>query len=452
MSLTRATLILCLCVLVPGFTSLSLCSQEEKLKPLENLLENRHFAAAIEWCERRRPELRYRGYRMVADYFLFWEFPDKAAEYYQKAGYPRGMNRLGTHYLRLNNRDQARFWFDRSAPDRERMRFYMEEGRRREASKDLEGARKDYETAREDLIARIISLEYDTNTEDTAARGKIREALERLPGKPEALEESKRLRAILHKAGEYCRQLYQRVYYYYCIEDIEEHIDRRWELQNQYGHRRGLDGAKVPSRKIKRSYRFDYQLVREDDTSRHVESRTMLKENGIPRRVANASNPAVFRVSQPVFAPIEFLTPRWQSMYWFRILEETRWHKRPVVIIQAVPYDPGNRRTISGRIWIDRKDGSVLRIQMVPKSIRNHHQVRLEAVRRGLTPALTFDIQFLKSSAGFRFPTRCILEERYTSPHSPPFVRVHSEYHYHKYRFFQVKSRVSAPMISEPLL
>jgi len=452
MTLTRAILFLCICMVLPGFVTGSSYDSGGKLKPLENLLENRHFAAAIEWCERRRPELRYSGYRMVADYFLFWEHPEKAAEYYKKAGYPRGLNRLGTYYSRLNNHDQARFWFEQSAPGRERMRFFMEEGRRLEEKGDLESARKAFENAREDLIARIVSLEFDTDMEDAAARRKIREALERLPRKPEETEQLERLQTILSKAGEYCRQLHQRVYYYYCIEDIMEKIDRRWELGNLPGHRRRLDGAKIPPRRINRSYRFDYQLVRKDESTEHLESRTLLRENGIPRRVENAANAAVFRVSQPVFAPIEFLAPRWQTMYWFRILKETRWHKRPVVVIQAVPHDPGNRRTISGKIWIDRKDGSVLRIQMVPKSIRNHHQVRLEATRRGLTPALTFEIQFLKTSAGFRFPTRCILEERYSSPHSPPFVRVHSEYHYRKYRFFQVKSRVSAPTISEPLL
>jgi len=450
MTRTRVTVLLLLVMLTPCLHGVE--NLEKKLKPLADLLENKHFAAAVEWCNRRRPAMRFHGYRMVADYYLFWDQPAKAADYYDKAGYSKGFNRIGTYFMRQEDPETARRMFNRGTASRERIRFFLKEAKRREKAGDSEGARSDYEFAREDLITLIGSLGFEFTADDAATRRSIQEALDRLPRKEREAKARKRLKVILRRTGEYCRQLHERVFYFYCIEEIEEKIDRLWEVGNPTGRRRLLDGVKLPSRQMKRSLRFDYQLVREEGEAKHTESRTLLRENGIPRKVLNARNKSIFQVSQPVFAPIEFLAPQWQDMYWFRIIENTRWRGRPVVIIQAVPYDPGNMRIVSGRIWIDRKDGSVLRIQMAPKSIRNHHQILKEANRRGLTPALTFDIQFLQSNGGFRFPTHCILEERYTAPQSAPFVRVHTEYRYRKYRFFQVSSRVSAPMVSEPPL
>ena len=423
---------------------------EKSLKPLTDLLEARNFSAAEEWCEKVRSSLRSHGYKQLADYLLFWEHPHKAAEFYEKSGYRRGFNRLGKYYVRNDDMENARISFAKGIASRERSRFYFQEGVAKRAAGNLLAARADYQLALEDLITLIGSLDFIFSTEDAALRRNIQDTLELLPSTPKEKREQKKLRQILRRAALYCSRLHQQVFHFICTEEISETVNRGWELQVNPGNLRFGLRSKRPQRYLNQTFLYDYQLIEDPKSGHHVESRTLLKENGIRRNRPNAPNKCIFRIFQPIFSPIEFLSPEWQTQYWFRIIRETRWEGRPVVVIQAVPYDPDNQRTVSGHIWIDKEDFSIIRIRMSPKSIRNYNLVRREAAHRGLTPELVFEIQFLQRKSGFRFPTSCTLKESYHAPGRSPFVRVHSQYNYSNYKFFQVNSRSSAPTPSEP--
>lgn len=95
---------------------------------------------------------------------------------------------------------------------------------------------------------------------------------------------------ILEREAQYCLRLEQAALNFVCLEDIAEKVNLTKDIKVDQSALFDMmtDGvwvrskAGIPPRKIKRTFRYDFQFIREG--SRILETRTLLQENGKKKR------------------------------------------------------------------------------------------------------------------------------------------------------------------------
>jgi hypothetical protein len=110
------------------------------------------------------------------------------------------------------------------------------------------------------------------------------------------------------------------------------------------------------------------------------------------------------------------------------------------------PSEPKFQTEPHGIAWVDKDDGSVLRIKMDQSSIRGITHIEKKANRRGLELQISDEHFYLIEKKGLRFPSRTIISERYIrrfGPQKNQELELSTLYiTYRDYRFFSVKTDV----------
>ena len=273
-----------------------------------------------------------------------------------------------------------------------------------------------------------------------------------LPPMPAELE------PVMAKAAEYCRRLKEAAFRFYCLEKVEERVLERNPLNKRL-------------EPVERRWEYDYQITGAGGTIN--EHRRLVREGTRKVDKKNAALATRFSSHGSVFLPVTLLARENREKYSYRLLGRERVKKSRCFVVEVLPRQPESGSIAHGRVWIDERDGSVLKIEMNPRGVAGVEA--LEKAAKASLARLLLEVThtYFVERDGLRFPSTTGFREAYvvekamseqsigipyaggtnnaggmtvvTVPkleqkrHEVEFYRLRQDYE--KYRFFNVESR-----------
>jgi hypothetical protein len=255
------------------------------------------------------------------------------------------------------------------------------------------------------------------------------------------------LAAILVNCADYCRKLSNSALYFVCQEKIKEEIYelRRGGVTVMIS---GDSGGAVTyetsptmrRRATKNSLVYDYQLTKKGENIE--ETRTLLEENGKKKDLRDAHlKKQRFYSRKVVFGPVGFLGREWHEVYDYEFLKQEKVEGRETYVLEAKPKVPIEGKPNYGKLWVDKKDFSVLKIEVEDESLAGFEKILAAAKSQGLKPVLTTVHEYGILKRGLRFPSRTIFSEKYSGP-GGQYMWSRTVITYENYRFFTVETTV----------
>lgn len=310
--------------------------------------------------------------------------------------------------------------------------------------------------APEQARASVHGMELYEEDPELIAKEKKKIAKERKKGETISTEEMTR---ILQGAADYCQQLKQSAFHFYCREKILETRNPLIESGPQSRARRKLtfrEKGNYALRDIRdtaytqvKSYVFGYRLIKQGAQVKEERDWISSGDNVKVHRDQVVKTNTFFS-EKAVFAPVTILDRTRQDRYNFQFIRFDERNGRSAAVIEALPKDPGETATIYGTLWIDREDFSLLKIEADPKSIRGYGALKELAVKLRTRLYLSLEIDFDRQQKGIRFPTKINFLEKYKGGRviyrnqgAKGWERTHTEFVYSDYQFFSVQTDVT---------
>jgi len=262
-------------------------------------------------------------------------------------------------------------------------------------------------------------------------------------GTQNEMKDQARLQEILRSTGEYCERVKQIALHYICQENV---ID----IENFFhGASRALGMQREEKvfniRRVKRrTYRYDYQLVRKGDNL--SEQRIMLEKNGKKKHQENADLSHLKYYSQYlIFGPVGFLSQYWQNHFTYSLIGEDMIDGEPAFIIQADPNEVRLDNYNIGRIWVN-EDFQIVRVAWEPASIQNYEDEILISRLGPFQKKVVWTVDYTVEKNGVRFPGRQFVREIFFRNSENGFpqkaVKRETRFEYNAYKFFIVETDV----------
>ena len=184
-------------------------------------------------------------------------------------------------------------------------------------------------------------------------------------------------------------------------------------------------------------YKYDLQFIKQDN-GLLKESRKILLEEldnnqfGAPVRS--------YSIKKPLHGPHTLVGFGWQKMFDYRILGREKIFNEDTLIIEAIPQRLSMLNNMSGKLWISRTDGSILKIEWYFHRVQNRKQLRIKGLILDMEPQLEFISEYNFKRKGIRYPSRFLIRETYIKDGNRVFVKLTAESKYEKYRFFNIDS------------
>jgi len=256
--------------------------------------------------------------------------------------------------------------------------------------------------------------------------------------------DKEKLAQILKKSAEYCERLANVTLNFVCREKITEIIN---QYQLLYGDPQGkyaIIYAIIPpiiSDKEINTFTYDYQLIKKGDLIK--ERRILLEENGEKKYEENAPlKTKRFFTKRPVCAPIGLLSKYWQNFYNYKIIEEENLDGKETVVIEARPKSLIKEKPNYGKIWVDKEDFSILKIEFFQESLYKFRELKKMARRYLLKPRLTDTHYFEIEKNGIRFPSKVHFKEAYLTKQRKRIILSETTFVYDNYKFFTVEVEI----------
>ena len=246
-------------------------------------------------------------------------------------------------------------------------------------------------------------------------------------------EQEAELQVILSKAAEYCDRLDKIYLHFICTEEIKEKIYHPFLVR---GHQRRLVGKMITEIN---NYLYDYQIVK---TKTVEESRILLKENGKTKQEKNAQlKTKRFFHKFVVFGPIGILSKNSQKEFHFTYIKEKKLWGKKSVLIEITPKVDSQGKKLFGKVWIDKSEYSIMKIEWNQNSMSNFGEVVTTAALLVAEPKITFSSEYRFEKNGIRFPSRYIVRENYVRSQE---ILAKSELivKYKEYKFFIVETEI----------
>lgn len=221
------------------------------------------------------------------------------------------------------------------------------------------------------------------------------------------------LSQILKGCSDYCERLAQSALYFVCNEKIEETFYDYTYYTPSFRRTKYRVLSDTPQKIEKNNYIYDYQLIKKGN--KIEESRILLEENGEQKYKENAPlKTRRFYSKRSVFGPVGLLSEDSQKLYKYEILKEDTIEGRKVIVIEAKPQTNIIGRPNYGKIWIDKQNSSILRIETEEESLVGYDRLKEEAEKHGISPVLKATHYYGYEKKGLRFPSKTIFEESYS--------------------------------------
>lgn len=249
------------------------------------------------------------------------------------------------------------------------------------------------------------------------------------------------LKNILDECALYCNQLSRSSLYFVCKEKVEELIS-----PHSFGYLGGglhLEGHVY--RRIKREknvYIYDYQLIKRNHQI--TEKRTLLKENGKKEHILNAPlKTKRFHYKHVVFGPTGLLSEKAQKKHNYKLKGEEKYKGKKALIIKCTPKSNADVKHLYGKVWIQKKNGNILKIRWEQKSLQNFKKVEKIGEKLKAEPKINLVSIYDYEKKGIRFPSRYLVEEKYRDRRNNTLMFFSSlKVTYKNYKFFTVKTEV----------
>ena len=255
------------------------------------------------------------------------------------------------------------------------------------------------------------------------------------------------LETILRKSAEYCDKLAHSALFFVCQERIREEIYPYSSAERVHVTSTATSGFRsyrimpTGSKKIVNSYVYDYQLIKKGDMIE--ESRTLLEENREERHEENAELKARrFYSERSAFGPVGLLSKEWQDMYSYKILKEKTIDGRKAIVIEAKPKRNMEGKPNYGKIWVDKEDFSIIRIEVEQESLAGYEELKKAIEKRKIRPIITVTHDYAIKKNGIRFPSKTTFKEDYFGLYAGRLKKSRMHITYDNYRFFTVEVKV----------
>jgi TonB family protein len=258
------------------------------------------------------------------------------------------------------------------------------------------------------------------------------------------------LDSILRGAAEYCRRLEEAALNFVCLERIKETVSADRFLFPMIIRRRSPefrrqiepDGILVYGEteyRERNEWTYDYQLIRKE--GRVIEQRILVKGNEGPKR-DDGSGQELKRVyfSKPIYGPIGLLSKDFQRLYDYSVLREESVDGRAAWVLEIKPEKLSPGKANYGKAWVDKRDGSVLKMEIEAASLEGYQRIREDYVSRGIKPVFFIEILFGFERKGLRYPSRMAIKESYSDPEKGRTKVSQVTVDYDRYKFFTVET------------
>ena len=257
---------------------------------------------------------------------------------------------------------------------------------------------------------------------------------------PGETKDPKILDAILEKTGDYCEKVKAIALFYVCREKVEDkrHLFARRNLLNFSMSA----GEKIKPRRIRtKTYSYDYQLVKKEEEPK--EKRILLEEDGKEKHEENVEfRPVKYSGTYTVYGPVGFLSKKWQQHYRYEIVGEDIIDDKKAIIIESTPKNEREVNYNFGRIWVDEKDFSILKIELDPRSIKDYEDELEQSPIGDLRKKVIWTMLFGVEKNGVRFPSQQLIQEFYVNSEGEEILIEKITFRYEDYKFFIVETEV----------
>jgi len=255
-----------------------------------------------------------------------------------------------------------------------------------------------------------------------------------------------RLGRVLRLTKAYCARLDKAAFDFVCLEDIKEERTPLSELGADaillgYVRPGMMSSYRKPNRGWVRTFVYDYQFIRKAGQS--VESRTLVEEDGRPKKEPNAVLETLsVRVQNALFGPTGLFSADRQPRHEYTIAGEETTDGQTVLLVDVVPRPPVDPGHVVGRAWILEKDASILKIEWNQTSVAGFELIQSIAQKLKAEPRLVSTTEYGVEKNGIRFPSRDTTEESYIRKDKKKDVRTKTTIVYRNYKFFTVETEV----------
>lgn len=250
------------------------------------------------------------------------------------------------------------------------------------------------------------------------------------------------LEEILRKCDEYCERAKSSALFFVCQEKIKEEFStpsRGISVSTTVSP----EGRRVRTispalKKERNEYIYDYQLIKKGSDIK--ESRTLIEENGEERYEKDAPlKTRRFYSLRSVYGPVGFLSREFQEQYDYKLKKGDKVEGREAYVIEASPKKMMEGKPNYGKLWIDKEDFSVLKIEIAQESLAGYEDFIKKIKKQGFQPIFTTTHYYGVEKKGIRFPSKTVFREVYR-----PLRGIISKtvIEYSNYRFFTVEYEV----------
>lgn len=264
------------------------------------------------------------------------------------------------------------------------------------------------------------------------------------------------LARILELGGNYCDRLTNAVLDFTCIETIKEthyylHPDLwiRPLVSDKAGGNLHFGEKFIrndPSRTERNTYVCDYILSR--TKTKPVEQRLILTKKG---RSTNASGPFLkedrYIAIAPLFASIRVLGKNRQNLFNFHLVGKKKINGIKTSVIEALPKSGNADGVEYAKLWIDPKDGRILRSEIRGIPLKGFEDVLEESTKLNVKADFIAIHEYEVEKNNVLFPSRTKVNvtypqgwAAYPTRRSPKIKAVIS---YDQYKFFSVSTNVN---------
>lgn len=260
------------------------------------------------------------------------------------------------------------------------------------------------------------------------------------PHKTRKIKDQETLDAILKKTGDYCEKVKAMALFYVCREKVE---DERHLFERKNLLKFSLSAIEnIKPRRIRtKTYTYDYQLIKKGEELK--EKRILLEEDGEEKYEENIEfRPVKYSGTYMVYGPVGFLSKQWQQHFEYNIVGKDVIDDKKAIIIESTPKKEREVNYNFGRVWVDEKDFSILKIEYDPRSIKDYEDELLESPIGDLSKKVIWATHFGVEKNGVRFPSRQLIQEFYVNSEGENLLIEKIAFRYEDYKFFIVETDV----------
>jgi hypothetical protein len=248
------------------------------------------------------------------------------------------------------------------------------------------------------------------------------------------------LDTILEKTADYCERVKDIALFYVYKEKVE---DERYFFSNRnlLKFSEASSDEIEPRRMRKKTYTYDYQLIKKEKEPR--EKRILLEEDGKEKYEENVEfRPVKYFGKYLVYGAVGFLSRQWQPRFEYKIVGQDVVEGKKTIVIESFPKEEREENCNYGRIWVDEKDSSILKIEYDPRSIKGFEDEMSKSPVDELRRTVVWYIFYGIEKHGVRFPSQQLIQEFYVNGEGERILLEKISFNYEDYKFFVVETEV----------